>query len=148
MLQMKRPWTSTPTEMSLWNPHLPTSNLKPQSQLKNNQPNVKQSSNWMTTHLRILWGQRRSHKNWLALRRHTEMHGSCRQKVPAETALGSWPSLHNWLSKMRNGRIWLPSKLQQWSPTIMRMASMIQCLTMQQPSLGSPTNGIQWWKKS
>jgi len=57
-------------------------------------------------------------------------------------------SVHNWLSKLRNSWIWFPSTLQLRSPTIMRMASMIQCLTKQPPSLRSPRNGISWSEKS
>jgi hypothetical protein len=58
----------------------------------------------MTNHL----GSRRgSHENWLALRRHLEMHGSRWPKAVAETVLGRirWQSLRNWLSKMKNSKL-------------------------------------------
>jgi hypothetical protein len=108
-------------------------------------PNVKRRSHWTTIHLRILRSPRQiSHKNWLALKCHLELHGSHRPKVVAGTALGrihSW-RLHDWLSKMRTSKIGFPSMLQLRSPTITRMGS-IQSLTKQQPSLRSPRNGIR-----
>jgi len=149
MLQMKRSWTSTSTEMSSRNRN---QNSQRTSQPEMEIPNVKRGSHCTTIHLRILQSRRRSHENWLAVGRHLEMHESCRPKVVAGTALGRihWQSLHNWLSTMRNSRIWFPSTLQLLSPilTITRMASTIQSLTKQQPSLRSPTNGIRRWKKS
>jgi len=95
MLQTKRSWTSTSTEMSSRNPN-PNPQRSSQPEMK--VPNVKRRSHWTTIHLRILRSQRqRSHENWLALGRHLEMHGSRRPKVVAGTALGRicWQSLHN-----------------------------------------------------
>jgi len=149
MLQMKRFCTSTSTEMSsrCRNPHPPRKNLKPHSQRRMKIPNVKQRSHWTTIHLQ---SQSRSHGNWLALRRHLQMHGSRLPKELIGTVLArtSWLSLHNWLLKMRNSKIWFPSMLQLPSPMIRKMEFTIQSLTNQQPSRRSPRNGIWWWMNS
>ena len=139
MLQMKQSWTSTFTEMSSRNP----------DPHRSYQPNVKWRSYWTMIYIRSLHSQRRSHENWLALRRHLEMHGSCRPQVVAEPPLGRirWQSLHNSLSNMMNSKIWFTSTLQLWSPTIMRMGS-IQSHIMQPPSLRLLRNGIRRWKQS
>jgi len=144
MRQTERCWTSTSTELSSRNPNLHQHRgiLKNLSQPEIEIANVKQRSHWMTYHLRI---QRQSHKNLLALNRNLEIHGSHWAKVVAETVLANSQSLHNWLSKMWNSMIWYPSTPQLPSPTIMRMASSIQSLTKQKPSLPSPTNGIEPW---
>jgi len=143
MLQTKGSWMSTSAEMSSRTP-----NLQGSSQPEMKVPNIKLRTHWTTSRLRIVQSQTRSHGHRLALRHHWELHGSHRPMVVAETALASWQTLHTRLSKMRNLRIWFPSKLQLWSPTIVRMASTIQSLTKQQPSLCSPSNGIWQWMKS
>jgi len=142
MLQTKQSWTSTSTEMSLRNPN-PQESSQPEMEI----PNVQCSSHWTMIHLWILQNQRRSHGNWLALRRRLVINGSHRPKVVAETVLERicWQSLHNRLSLMRNSRIWLPHMLQLRSLMIMRMWS-IQSPTKQHPSLCSLRNGIRRWK--
>jgi len=153
LLQMKRSWMSTFIAISSLNPRPPRSNLTPYRQSISCQPEmeipkVKQSFHWTTIHLCILRRQRKSPENWLALRCFLDRHGSSRLNVASETAQQTWPSLHNWLSKMRTFRIWFPSTLQLQSPMIMRMASTIQSLTHQSQSLLSLTNGIWWCKHS
>jgi len=137
MLQTKRSLTSTSTEMSSRNPN----------PLRSNQSTIKRRSHWTMIFLRNLWSQRRSNKNWLALSRQLEMHGSRRPKEVTETVLTGWQSLHNWLSKMRNSIVWFQSMPQLGFPMITRMES-IGSHSNQQPSRCSLTNGILRWKTS
>jgi hypothetical protein len=118
------------------------------NQQRHNQPYVEWRSHWTTIHLRSLRSQSISHKNWLAWSHHLDMLGSCQPKEVTKTALAGSQSHQNWLSKMRNSRIWSPYPLHLWSQTIMRMALTNDSVTEPQPCLRSARTGIRRWMKS